>query len=126
MTEPVKVTKLLVMRVSHLRIDPPALRARLRDAREKSGLSQRGLSLLVGAAPGTVGNIEDGRVESPSADMLAALAGALGTTVDFLALGDGEAPAYEAVRAAVKAKQAAKVEPDAPELAHGDLPARGA
>lgn len=81
------------------------MQARLKDAREKSGLSQRGLSLLIGAAPGTVGNIETGHVESPSADMLAALAGALGTTVDFLALGTGEPPPYEAVRAAIAAKR---------------------
>lgn len=81
------------------------MQARLRDAREKSGLSQRGLSLLVGVAPGTVGNIESGHVESPSADILAALAGALGTTVDFLALGDGAPPAYEVVRRAIAARK---------------------
>ncbi len=88
------------------------MQARIKDAREKSGLSARGLSSLVGVAPGTVGNIESGHVESPSADVLAALAGALGTTVDFLALGEGEPPPYETVRAAIKAKQAAKADHD--------------
>lgn len=100
------------MRDLQNRIDPPAMQARLRDAREKSGLSQRGLSLLIGAAPATVGNIEDGRVKAPGIDTLASLAGALGTTVDFLALGDGDPPPYETVRAAIKARQAAKADHD--------------
>jgi transcriptional regulator with XRE-family HTH domain len=96
----------LVMRGHPLRIDPAALRARLTAARELGGLSCRSLSLLIGAAPLTVRNIESGHVDTPSADTLAAIAEALGVPLDWLAIGEGPAPTSESVLAAVAARRA--------------------
>lgn len=75
---------------------------RLRWARETAGLSKRGLSDIAGLDPSHVRFIEAGERPNPSVDTLGALAEKLGTTVDWLAFGRGEAPTEAAVRAAVE------------------------
>lgn len=59
------------------------LGARLRDGRERAGISLRGLARDVGVSPSLVSQIEHGRV-TPSVGTLYAVANALGLLVDDL------------------------------------------
>lgn len=73
--------------------------ARLKAAREAAHLTERGLSKAAGLSPTHVGLIESGARSTPSAETLGALADALGVSLDWLARGRGEAPAFARVAA---------------------------
>ena len=62
---------------------------RLREARERAGLSARALSLKAGLAPGHVGTIEGNPDTGPTLSTAAALAEALGVRLEWLASGSG-------------------------------------
>lgn len=74
---------------------------RLRAARELAGISCRTLDALAGITPGHTSAIEAGRRGNPESRTAIALAHALGLTIDWLLLGDGDAPTEMGVRAAV-------------------------
>lgn len=65
--------------------DPAAVGARIREAREAAGLTQRGLT-FEGCTPAYLSRIEAGQ-RIPSLQILRRLAQRLGTTADFLATG---------------------------------------
>jgi transcriptional regulator with XRE-family HTH domain len=66
-------------------------------------LSLRELAGLAGVSNAYPSLIESGQRENIGADILAKLAGVLGTTIDYLLTGAGGAPSQRRVRAAVKA-----------------------
>lgn len=66
-------------------------------------LSARDLSELAGLAPSYVAKLERGAAANPTATSLASLAQVLGCSVGWLAAGEGEAPAMDAVLRAVAA-----------------------
>lgn len=80
---------------------------RMRLARELAGVPARALSLAAGASPSIVNQIEIGRVESPSANLLNAIAGLLGISLDWLVTGRGKGPSERQVRGALERVQAA-------------------
>jgi transcriptional regulator with XRE-family HTH domain len=82
-------------------LDIDAFRARLTRARELAELNPRGLSLLIGAAPVTVSNLERGMSRNPNADTVMALAHTLGVSLDWLLASKGREPTAERVKAAV-------------------------
>jgi transcriptional regulator with XRE-family HTH domain len=61
---------------------------RLSEARGKSGLSARDLSLKAGLTQSVVGQIERRDVANPSATTLGSIARVLGVSVDWLLFGD--------------------------------------
>lgn len=63
------------------------LGARIAALRRDNEMSQADLAKILKISPSTVGMYEQGRRE-PSADMLVALAGALGVSVDYLLTGN--------------------------------------
>jgi transcriptional regulator with XRE-family HTH domain len=69
---------------------PSAFPDRLRNAREKKGLSQAQLAERAGFQPSAISHFESGR-RSPSFENLNKLADALGVTIDYL-LGRIEEP----------------------------------
>mgnify|MGYP003766576231 FL=1 len=74
------------------------LGARLRWAREKSGISARRLDELAGLSPGHTSAIESERRLDPSTSTVAALARALGISLDWLVDGTGTAPSERKLR----------------------------
>lgn len=60
---------------------------RLRDARERAGLSARGLSVLAGLAPGHVSTLEGDVSKECNLSTASALAKALGVRLEWLATG---------------------------------------
>ena len=62
------------------------LGARIAALRREAGMSQAELARCLQISPSTVGMYEQGRRE-PSVDMLAAIAEALGVSIDFLVTG---------------------------------------
>jgi transcriptional regulator with XRE-family HTH domain len=78
---------------------------RLKAARELAGdLSARELGALAGVAETYPALIESGvRNKRPGAEVVSKLANVLGTTVDFLLLGVGDAPSARQVTRAVAA-----------------------
>ncbi len=77
---------------------------RLKQCRESvEGLSARALSDLAGLSSSMVSYIERGkRAESVEARTLVALGTVLGTTAEWLLLGDGPAPSPRRIRSAVE------------------------
>ncbi|GEM_PF-4850142 len=75
----------------------------------------RELSKVAGASPAVVYQIERGLIAKPSAEIAILLARSLGTTPDYLILGEGDAPSADRIEAAFKAVVAAS----------GVLPATG-
>ena len=69
-------------------IDPAAIGARVRERRERLGLSQRALARRVGVSVAFVSCVERGE-RLPSLETLARLADCLGLSLDELALGRG-------------------------------------
>lgn len=92
-----------------------SLPARLRWARETAGLSKRALSDLAGLDPSHVRLIEAGDRLDPRVDTLGGIARVLGTTVDWLAFGNGVAPDESHIAKAVDRARSA-VRPVADEL----------
>jgi transcriptional regulator with XRE-family HTH domain len=74
---------------------------RLKFARQLTGLSARRLAELAGVSPGYPGHLETGRRQNPPSAALSDIARVLGTTMDWLLNGVGEAPTEEAAKAAV-------------------------
>src|ERR1051326_1342743 len=69
---------------------PDAVGKRLRAARERAGLSQRDLS-FPGCSPAYLSRIEAGQ-RTPSLQLLRELGRRLGTTADYLAVGETASP----------------------------------
>ena len=67
----------------------------------------RELSRVAGASPAVVYQIERGLIAKPSAEIAIQLARALGTTPEYLILGEGEAPGFEQIEAAFRTALAA-------------------
>lgn len=65
---------------------------RLRELRVRAGLSQQALADRIGTTPLDIRRYESGRVEHPRADRLAALAQALGVSIDSLTSEDDPEP----------------------------------
>ncbi len=77
------------------------LSRRLERLRELGDISARALSMLIGASPNTVANLEAGRSRTPRSDILLSLARVLGTSAEYLAFGQGECPSVATVRDAL-------------------------
>lgn len=83
-----------------------SLAQRVAYLREASGRDAAPLSRLCGLASSHLGMIERGDVTNLAEKTLRAIADVTGTPLPWLAFGLGEAPAREAVRAAVDAADA--------------------
>lgn len=66
----------------------PTFGARLKAARNKSGLNQEELAKRVGSSKGYISELETNQDIRPSADLVMKLAEEVGTTVEFLMRGD--------------------------------------
>lgn len=64
------------------------LAVRLREARERVGLSARALDEKAAITPGHTTLIESGRRESPAVETIRKLAAALGVSIDWLVTGE--------------------------------------
>jgi len=85
------------------------LAERLRWARGKTGLSQRGLAKLAKLkSERHICQLETGERLNPELKTLTAIADTLGLRVGWLASGEGDAPEETEIRAAVVAREAAK------------------
>lgn len=91
-------TKLLVMATDDLAND---LRSRMAFVRSLSGISARELSTMMRVAHSAYSHVEAGRVMSPTAEFLTALASTTGVSLDWLLMGQGDPPSAEAIRAAI-------------------------
>jgi tetratricopeptide (TPR) repeat protein len=87
--------------------DPAAVGRRLKEARERAGLSQRQLS-FPGCSPAYISRIESGD-RIPSLQLLRALGSRLGVTEDYLATGAEISPAQEEI-ALVEAELALRLD----------------
>lgn len=74
---------------------------RLERLRHLGNISASALSRLIGASRNTVGNLEVGISRTPRGDVLYGLAKVFGTTVEYLAAGEGEEPNATSVREAL-------------------------
>jgi transcriptional regulator with XRE-family HTH domain len=72
---------------------------RLRRLRDAAGLTIIDLATVVGCAEGTIRQIENGHVKSPSMILGVKIADALHADVRFLALGDNAVPVGERLAA---------------------------
>lgn len=69
---------------------PTPLGERVREQRQKRGLTLEGLAERVGSSKSYMWEIENKDVARPSAEKLALIATALDTTVEYLLAGDGD------------------------------------
>lgn len=77
---------------------------RVRELRDKAGISQRHLARLAGLkSERHIGLIESGERDTLTTDTLAKVATALGCTIGWLMAGEGRAPSVKRVRAAIEA-----------------------
>lgn len=83
-------------------LKPSPLGDRLRSARDLGEVSARELCSLAGVTVSVAAMVERGHIHRPAADVLAAFAGVLGVSLDWLVLGTGSEPTAEQVRAAVE------------------------
>ena len=74
----------------------PALGQRARAARVALGMTQVQIAERCGLPQGVVSRYERGEIEEPGATKMITLARALGVTVEWLTLGEGEGPAVTA------------------------------
>lgn len=95
---------------------------RLRSMRARAGLSGGELSRLAGLARAHVGLIESRAIKTIEAPTAAALATVLGCSLDWLVLGQGEAPSDAALAAAVNAARARRAAERTGETAEVALP----
>jgi len=95
------------------------LGARLAWTRRLAGdLPAYELAILLGGSPSLVSMIERGDTSDPRGTSLAALALALGVSLDWLVLGSGPEPTSEQVKTAVAQARARRAQtPDSPALA---------
>lgn len=97
------------------------LAERVREARVKSGISQRELARLAKLSEGYPGHIESGKVEAIGSDIAERLARVLGCSLDWLITGGGRGPSKRQVLEAVAAaRDSLTSEADAPSAANGD------
>lgn len=82
---------------------------RLQNLRSRAGYGARELSRLVGASPAMIYHLERGLIERPSAEIAIRLAAALGTTPQYLVLGEGNPPSTHEIDAAVERAKAERV-----------------
>lgn len=85
-----------------------SLAMRVAFARELSGLTPRGLSVIAGLDPTHVRLIETGERPKLYGETLVMLARALGTTAEWLITGDGNPPTRDEVLAGVERARAAQ------------------
>lgn len=78
-----------------------SLSVRLRELRQIAEITQREADRLAGIHRGHVWQLEDGGRDNPTTHTLLALARLYGTSLDWLATGEGTAPTPSEVRAAV-------------------------
>lgn len=78
---------------------------RVRELRQRSGLSARAISTLAGLHGSHLSAIES-RLDNIELATLTALARVFGTTIDFLATGAGNPPSNRALRNAITHAQA--------------------
>ncbi|MCB2261437.1 MAG: helix-turn-helix domain-containing protein [Candidatus Thiosymbion ectosymbiont of Robbea hypermnestra] len=64
------------------------LGSRVTDARDRAGFSQAELAKRVGVTPGAINKIESGETKGAKPETLAALARALGVSMEWLATGE--------------------------------------
>jgi transcriptional regulator with XRE-family HTH domain len=69
----------------------PAIGQRVRQLREAAGMSQQALAVAAGLSMSVVAQLEQGQREDPRISTVAALARALGVTVDAILSGAGPA-----------------------------------
>ncbi len=93
--------------------------SRIRVARELAGISQRELARLAKIAAPHPSFLESGRKRDARASTLAAIAGALGVTMDWMINGTGDPPTRDCVLAAVTAARAKLLENVAQEPSEG-------
>lgn len=77
------------------------LAKRVRELRTLTGLSQKELGALVKLSGAAIGLIENGERKNPHVNTLKGIAGALGTTVDYLLTGEGAQPTAASIRRAL-------------------------
>jgi transcriptional regulator with XRE-family HTH domain len=82
---------------------PSPLAVRIAALRKAADISQNALSLAVGGSHALVSHIEEGRTREPGVGFIVKIARALGTSVEFLVDGEGEAPTPEQTSAAFEA-----------------------
>lgn len=80
---------------------------RLREARERAGLSARALDERAEITPGHTTLIESGRRENPAVETIRKLAAALGVSLDWLVTGHDAADATGPQPAVTKSDDAA-------------------
>ena len=98
-------TRLLVMATDNLADD---LQSRMAFVRSLSGVSARELSSVMRVAHSAYSHVEAGRVKSPTAEFLTALASATGVSLDWLLLGQGEPPSADSIRTAIARARASE------------------
>lgn len=81
---------------------PSDIGMRLRQLRERSGLSARKLDELAGTAVGLASMIESGERRGRQMDTMRKYAAALGSTFEYLAWGIGKPPSVADVATAVR------------------------
>ena len=73
---------------------------RVQALREAAGIARGSLSEAAGFSTAVVYHLECGLITKPSAELVFAVAEALGTTADYIFLGKGKAPRIEQTQAA--------------------------
>jgi transcriptional regulator with XRE-family HTH domain len=71
---------------------PTELGLRVQAIREAAGIGRVRLSNVAGFSDAVVYQLESGVIANPSAELVFAIADALGTTAEYLFRGEGEAP----------------------------------
>lgn len=79
---------------------PNEVGLRIQQIREAAGIGRAPLSEAAGFSPAVVYHLETGLIDKPSAELVFAIASALGTTADYIFLGKGKAPRVEQTQAA--------------------------
>lgn len=88
---------------------PSPLGLRVARLRKAAGIGARPLSLAIGATHSVIDQLEKGRIADLRAGLLLPLARALGTSMEFLLIGEGQEPSPEDIQAAfLAARLAAK------------------
>lgn len=85
---------------SALEAKPTDLGKRVQAIREAAGIARLPLSRAAGFSNSVVYQLECGLIMNPSAELVFAIAAALGTTADYLMRGEGAAPEVEKSQAA--------------------------
>ena len=79
---------------------PTEVGLRVRKLRELAAIDQLSLSIAAGYSKAVVWQLENGVIANPSAELMLAIADALGTTVPYLCRGIGDAPAPDKINGA--------------------------